>query len=272
MILTNKSIIFTGGSGFLGATMVRHLLDCGAYVVNLGRKCPEPLAAEGVNGRHIGVDFYDTEALVAALAQAVDSARAATGSVDILVNNSFDFSPRTGFNDPSGRIETITKETFLSGVESGLYWPLVCSQEVGRAMIVQGGGNIVNILSLYAFLVADYRMYKGRTIFNPVTYPVAKHGLLGLTRYIASFWSEHHIRCNCLSPGTFPNIQKPDRDSDAVNKVQEDAFIKILEGKCSTGRVGLPEDLLGAIEFLCSDKSAYMTGSNVVVDGGWAIL
>jgi len=139
-------------------------------------------------------------------------------------------------------------------------------------MIERRQGNIVNIASLYSFLVADYRMYKGRTVFNPVIYPLAKHGLLGLTKYIASFWSEYNIRCNCLSPGTFPNIHKDKEKSEAPNRVTDDEFIEILEKKCSLGRVGVPSDLLSAIEFLCSDKSAYMTGSNVVVDGGWSVL
>ena len=188
----------------------------------------------------------------------------------MLVNNSFDFSVRTGFNHPSGRIEGITKETFLSGVESGIYWPLLCSQIVGRKMMEQGGGHIVNIASLYSFLVADYQIYEGRDTFNPVTYPISKHALLGLTKYIASFWSGHNVRCNCLSPGTFPNVETGPEDTP--NAVDDRVFLEILEGKCSLGRVGVPSDLFGALEFLCSDKSSYMTGANLVVDGGWSVL
>ena len=245
--------------------MVKHLLNCGATLINLGRNEPDVISKYSETGKHYNVDFYDTDKLTKTLTAVVDE----LGHVDVLVNNSFDFSSETGFNDPSGRLENLKKDTFLKAMESGIYWPLLCSQIVGRQMIDQGNGNIINITSLYSNLVADYRIYKGRTIFNPVNYPIAKHGLLGLTKYIASFWSEHNIRCNCLSPGTFPNIQK---DTLSPNQVHDDEFINILESKCSIGRVGAPEDLLSAIEFLCSEKSSYMTGTNIVVDGGWSVL
>jgi gluconate 5-dehydrogenase len=139
-------------------------------------------------------------------------------------------------------------------------------------MIEQKSGNIVNITSLYASLVADYRMYEGRDIFNPVTYPVSKHGLVGLTKYIASFWAPHGIRCNCLSPGSFPNTISKKDDPSAPNSVEDDEFLNILNRKCSLGRTGVPQDLESAIQFLCSEKSSYLTGANLVVDGGWSVL
>lgn len=258
----------TGGSGYLGCAMVNHLLTCGASVINLGRRRPAFDNKKVERARHITVDFYDTEALSHELESLVSELE----TIDILVNDAFDFSTKTGFNHPSGRIENVTKETFLNGLESGLYWPLLCSQIVGRKMIKQRRGNIINITSLYSSYVADYRIYKGRKIFNPVTYPLSKHALLGLTKYIASFWSEHNIRCNSLSPGIFPNVG-PKKDATAEpNKVQDQEFLELLAAKCSLGRVGIPEDLLAAIEFLCSDKSSYLTGSNIVVDGGWSVL
>ena len=263
--LEGKIIIFTGGSGYLGEAMVGHLLDCGAVLINLGRKEPDIFSKHPRTGTHYSVDFYDTEKLTETLITVTGELK----RVDVLVNNAFDFSSATGFNNPSGRLENLEKDTFLKAMESGIYWSLLCSQIVGSKMIDQGDGNIINITSLYSSLVADYRMYEGRAIFNPISYPIAKHGLLGLTKYIASFWSEHNIRCNCLSPGTFPNIQK---NTLSHNQVQDDEFITILENKCSMGRVGAPEDLLSAIEFLCSEKSSYMTGTNIVVDGGWSIL
>ncbi len=266
--LEGKTIDFSGGSGYLGKAMVAHLLGCGAAVINLGRRRPRILSSYPERGKHFTVDFYETEAL----AKTLESIIAGTESIDVLINNSFDFSQKTGFNHPSGRLENITRDVFLRGMESGLYWPLLCSQIIGKKMIRQRRGNIINIASLYSFLVADYRMYKGRTTLNPAIYPMAKHGLLGLTKYIASFWSEYNIRCNCLSPGTFPNISKEQNNSSAPNSIADDEFLKILAKKCSLGRVGVPSDLLSAIEFLCSDKSLYMTGSNIVVDGGWSVL
>ena len=266
--LEGKVIVITGASGHLGHSMVGHLLKCGARVINLGRRAPKIPTGYLKKCKHISVDFYKTDLLTNTLTQLISE----TKRIDVLINNSFDFSTKTGFNHPSGRIENLTKETFFNGLESGIYWPLLCVQIIGRKMIEQRQGNIINIASLYSFLVADYRIYKGRQIFNPVIYPIVKHGVLGLTKYIASFWSEFNIRCNCLSPGIFPNagVQK-DRQAEP-NKVQDNEFLNILKNKCGLGRVGQPEDLHSAIEFLCSDKSAYLTGSNIVVDGGYSVL
>lgn len=267
--LSGKTIIFSGGSGYLGSAMIEHLLKCGARVINLGRRKPQVLKKYSKTAQHYSVDFYKTELLSEILTEILDDLK----KVDILINNSFDFSPKTGFNHPTGRIENLTKKTFLKGIESGLFWPLFCSKIVGKKMMRQNHGNIINITSLYASLVADYRIYKGRDIFNPVIYPMSKHGLLGLTKYIASFWSEYNIRCNCLSPGTFPNVKANSEKNDSMpNKVNDEEFLEILERKCSLGRFGVPSDLLSSLEFLCSDKSSYMTGSNIVVDGGWSVL
>jgi len=263
--LGDKVIVFTGGSGYLGNSMVNHLINCGAELINLGRKEPLWNTINARRGKHYVVDFYQSEKLSNILENLVSE----FSRIDVLVNNSFDFSSATGFNDPKGRIENLEKDTFLKAMESGLYWPLLCSQIVGEKMIDQGGGNIINITSLYSELVADYRIYKGRNIFNPVNYPMVKHGLLGLTKYIASFWSEYNIRCNSLSPGTFPNFEP---EISSPNQVKDHEFLEILKSKCSLNRVGEPGDLLSAIEFLCSDKSSYMTGSNIIVDGGWSVL
>jgi len=268
--LAGKTIVFTGASGHLGGGMFNHLLTCGATLINLGRREPvvPPEFAKQVH--HVTVDFYDTDALI----QTLESLNRDNQSIDTLVNNSFDFSTKTGFNHPSGRIENLTKETFLHGIESGLYWPLVCTQVIGKGMIERRKGNIINITSMYSSVVADYRMYEGRSAFNPIIYPIAKHGLLGMSRYIASFWSKYNIRCNCLSPGAFPKIASPvgQADAQSPNKVKDNDFISILESKCSLGRLGKPEDLLSAIEFLCSDKSSYMNGASLVVDGGWTVF
>jgi gluconate 5-dehydrogenase len=266
--LQGQKIIFSGGSGYLGAVMAEHLLKCGAKVANIGRRAPEFLSKYPDQATHHKVDFYENDDLTEALGKAIEG----LGGVDVLVNNSFDFSKKTGFNDPTGRIENISKETFMAGLESGIYWPLHCSQVVGKQMIKQKYGNIVNIASLYSYLVADYRMYEGRDIFNPITYPVSKHGLVGLTKYIASFWAPHGIRCNCLSPGSFPNSASKKSDPSAPNSVEDDEFLIMLNHKCSLGRTGIPKDLESAIQFLCSEKSSYLTGTNLVVDGGWSVL
>ena len=147
-VLEGKKIIFSGGSGYLGEVMAERLLKCGAKVANIGRRTPKFLTEYPTQASHYKVDFYESEDLTDVLGQAIEG----LGGVDVLVNNSFDFSPKTGFNDPSGGVENISKETFMKGLESGIYWPLHCTQVVGKRMIEQKNGNIVNVIDFTEFL------------------------------------------------------------------------------------------------------------------------
>ena len=115
--LAGKSIIFSGGSEYLGTAMLEHLLDCGARVVNIGRRKPEEIHRYPQSSFHYSVDFYDRQTLRDTLDKSVQK----LGTVDVLVNNSYDFSQKTGFNSLYGKIEDLTKEVFFAGLESGLY-------------------------------------------------------------------------------------------------------------------------------------------------------
>jgi NAD(P)-dependent dehydrogenase (short-subunit alcohol dehydrogenase family) len=265
-VLKGKVIILTGGSGFLGEEMGCHLLKLGAFVINIGRKKPR-FCKNFRFSRHYKVDFYDSQLLEKTLSNIFDKYKV----VDILINNSFDFSSKTGFNSDKGRLNVIEKETFMSGINSGIYWTFQCSQFVGAKMLKKKKGIIINIASLYSFLVPDARMYEGTEIFNPVIYGVSKHGIIGLTKYLASFWGRHGIRVNALSPGTFPNTSTVSKE-ESPNKVQDDLFFEMLENKCALKRVGVPEDLSSGIEFLCSENSRLLNGENIVIDGGWSLL
>ena len=264
--LDNKIILLTGGSGYLGEAMGSHLLDCGAYVINLGRTKPN-FCDNRKSSRHYQVDFYETRTLEHSLNEIIGEYK----KIDILVNNSFDFSENTGFNSEKGRVNNIDKETFLRGINSGIYWTFQCSQIVGLQMLKQNYGVIINIASLYSFLVPDSRMYEHTKIFNPVTYGVSKHGIMGLTKYLASFWGRQGVRVNALSPGTFPNNSNP-KKKNSPNTVQDDLFMDMLAKKCALNRVGVPSDLVSALEFLCSSKSRLLHGENIVIDGGWSLM
>ena len=266
MTLDNTNIIITGGSGYLGEEMGSHLVSCGANVINIGRRQPDFVS--GSSSKHIFSDFYDKRSLDESLKAAIKE----FGKVDVLVNNSFDFSTKTGFNTPKGRIENITQDIFFSGVKSGIYWPVRCCQLVGEKMKTYKEGNIVNVASLYSYLVPDSRMYDNTDIFNPITYSISKHGLNALTKYLASFWGKHGIRVNALSPGTFPNtkIRKSKHSPNSVD--DDDEFLRLLAKKCALGRVGVPSDLNSALEYLVSKKSRALTAANLTVDGGWSIL
>ena len=268
--LAGKRVVLTGASGLFGRAFTDALLGAGASVLAFGRneKALKTLA-ENVESRHgkgrlssYVADCADDAEFRKALQKAADD----NGGVDVLVNNAFEFSRDTGFNDPSGSMDRISHDQWMRGLESGVYWQASAIQVVTPRMKQQGGGSIVNISSMYALVSPDPALYRGKTVFNPPTYSVAKAGLLALTRYVASFYGEFGIRCNALLPGSFPNT-----DPTAFNAPSDDSFLAALAAKTALGRVGKVEDLQGALVFLASNASAYMTGQALVVDGGWTI-
>lgn len=190
-------------------------------------------------------------------------------SVDILVNNAFDFSARTGFNTREGRLEDATYEQFEASFQSGVWWAIQATQIFGERMKVAGHGAIINICSMYGVVVPHPSLYEGTDRFNPPGYSMAKAGLIQFTRYAASFLGPE-VRVNALSPGAIPNLETV--TDNAVDAKDETGFIQRLVDRTLLKRVGHPRDLAGPLVFLASDASAYMTGHNLVVDGGWTVV
>jgi gluconate 5-dehydrogenase len=132
----------------------------------------------------------------------------------------------------------------------------------------RGKGSIVNIASMYALVAPSPGLYEGTSFINPPAYSVAKAGMLALTRYVASFWGPDGVRCNALVPGPFSNTT-----GDGPNAVDPaDEFLGRVASKTCLGRVGAPEELVGALVFLASEASSFMTGQTLVVDGGWTAV
>jgi gluconate 5-dehydrogenase len=268
--LSGKRVIVTGSTGYFGRAFVDALLGAGATVLMFGRdeSALARLAAElgSRHGKgavkHYIADCADDQAFRRALDAAVEE----NEGVDVLVNNAFEFSRATGFNDPSGSMDRMSRDQWMRGLESGVFWQASAIQAVAPAMKKEGSGSIVNISSMYALVSPDPALYRGKTVFNPPVYSVAKAGLLALTRYVASFYGEFGIRCNALLPGSFPNS-----DPAAFNAPGDDAFMASLASRTALGRVGKVDDLRGALIFLASPASEYMTGQSLVVDGGWTI-
>ena len=132
----------------------------------------------------------------------------------------------------------------------------LCSQIIGKEMVSQGAGVIVNIGSIYGLVGTDQSIYGESGINAPAVYSASKGGMINLTRYLATYWGNKGIRVNCLSPG-------------GVENNQDSEFIKKYCLKTPLGRMAKPDDFKGALLFLCSKASSYMTGANLVVDGGW---
>lgn len=267
--LEGKTIVVTGACGFLGRHFVKGLLGTGGRVVMVSRsdKIREDVQTyEGEFGKakisgH-RVDFYQREILEHVLQEI-----ASQETVNVLVNNAYDFSPQTGFNTPDGHLEASTFDQWLHAFESGIYWAVRSSQIIGNAMKDRGGGSIIQVSSMYGIVSPNFKLYEGTRFFNPPSYGAMKAGLLAFTRYSAAYWGKYNIRSNALVPGAFPNT-----GGESYNTVpQGDIFLKRLEERTLLGRVGSPGDLIGALIFLASDASSYITGQTIVVDGGWTV-
>ncbi|MBC8486372.1 MAG: SDR family oxidoreductase [Bacteroidetes bacterium] len=266
--LEEKTAIITGAAGYFGSSFSNCLLSCGASVILIGRgektlKLKQSLESKyGSKVKHYLVDFYDTKSYIDTLEEIVKK----DYKIDVLINNSFDFSKETGFNDPSGRMERMSKIQWMSSLESGIYWHALAIQYIGEIMKSRNTGSIINVSSMYGVVAPDPYLYEDTDLFNPPSYGTAKAGLLALTRYTASFYGKYNIRCNALVPGSFPNMNQ-----EAYNAPADDKFIEKLKNKTIFHRLGKVEDLLGALIFLASDSSSYMTGQSIVIDGGWVI-
>lgn len=267
--LSGRTVLLTGATGYFGRAFADALASAGATVLLFGRdervqKLEESLQSRHGKARvkHYIADCADDPAFGTALQKAIDEHE----GVDVLVNNAFEFSRATGFNDPSGSMDRLSREQWMRALESGVFWQAAAIQRVLPAMKQKGAGSIVNISSMYALVAPDPAFYHGKAVFNPPSYSVAKAGLLALTRYVASFYGEFGIRCNALVPGSFPNT-----DPAAFNAPADDSFLASLASRTALGRVGKVDDLKGALIFLASSASEYMTGQSLVVDGGWTI-
>lgn len=268
--IKGRTVLVTGAGGFFGRYFCRTLLENGAKVVMFGRSprtaaSLKALRAEfGADSVHaFRTDFYDLRDYAAKL-----KAAAAEFRPDALVNNAFDLSPRTGFNTPSGRFEKSTYEQWKASFDAGIYWAVLATQVIGAGMRRRGRGSIINVSSMYGMVSPSPALYEGTKFFNPPGYGVAKAGLLALTRYTASFWGRDGVRANAIAAGAFSNTE-----TETSNSVRKgDPFLERLKARTALGRTGHPRELAGALIYLASDASGYMTGQTLVVDGGWTTI
>lgn len=254
-----KVVLITGATGYFGRYFVKELSK--EYsVIAMGRSEEKLESLRGFTTEIVVLDIYDME-------KSIEVIEEISKRYDIygLVNNAYDFSPKTGFNIPEGKYETISIEMMRNSLESSVLSPLVITQAVGQKMIEKGiKGSIVNISSMYGLVSPDIQLYEGKTVFNPIVYSVSKSAIDGMTRYIASFWGPNGIRCNSIAPGPFPNVE-----TKSDNAPDDNEFIERLNKRTMLNRVGHPTELLGALKLLLSEESSYITGETICVDGGW---
>lgn len=251
--LKNKNVILTGGCGNLGRIMAKHLLDFGANLF-IADYFADPLPELSGSVHYIKCDLTKTESIQ----DVFEQVERIGGSVDVLINNAAYGGGAGGKKMTKTRMEDFDDETWAYGLDGTVGVTFRCIREVIPFMKRAGGGSIVNIASMYGVVAPDHSIYGDTGNNSPVTYGAGKAGVVQLTKYSASYLAKDKIRVNCMTPGPFPNLSAVDPD-----------LLKILQGKTMLGRTGNPEELAGALVLLCSDASSFMTGTNIIVDGGW---
>lgn len=269
--LANKTTLITGAAGLLGIEHAAALLECDATVVltDLSEEAlqaaREKLSDEFPAGKlHAYVmDVADLESVQAVQKKLVEQ----NVFVDVLVNNAA-IDPKVKGEQgvlETSRLENFPREQWDLQVAVGLTGAFHCSQVFGTDMAQRGnGGVILNIASDLSVFAPDQRLYQKEGLaedmqpVKPVTYSVIKAGLVGLTRYLATYWADQGVRCNALSPG-------------GVFNGQNEAFVQRLNALIPLGRMAERDDYRAALQFLCSDASSYMNGQNVVMDGGRSV-
>ncbi|RKY25160.1 MAG: gluconate 5-dehydrogenase [Planctomycetota bacterium] len=251
--LSGKVAVVTGGYGHLGKSFCNGLADAGASVVVAGPNCDKFKRAFG-KGRNRKITFEQMDvSSEESVKTAFKHIYKKTKRIDILVNNAV-------YLQRSGKPAEMSSSDWNYGVDGTLNSVFRCIKLVVPYMKRAKKGSIINISSMYGVVSPDFSIYRGyKKQFSQPNYGAAKAGVIQLTRYYAVYLARYGIRVNCISPGAFPN----------PNIVKQKRFLQKLSAKIPIGRVGRPDELEGAIVFLASVASSYMTGQNVIIDGGW---
>lgn len=254
--LDGQLAVVTGASGWLGTAMVRALAGAGADVVGVGRRreALDSLAAR-LAGDGLAMTALAADVTTPAFGTALEALVADRGRLDILVNNA-----HVGLG---GSLRTSRPEQFAQAFDLAVTaaWRATEAARPGLVASGEGGGSasVVNVASMYALVAPDLDAYATEESRNPPFYGAAKAGLLQLTRYSAAELGREGVRVNAISPGPFP--------STAARS--DEGFAGELARRTMLGRVGEPEDIATALLFLASPHSRFVTGANIVVDGGW---
>jgi NAD(P)-dependent dehydrogenase (short-subunit alcohol dehydrogenase family) len=251
--LSGRVAVVTGGFGQLGQVYVRGLVERGARVAVFD-------VADGElpgGARAFRVDVTKRREIE----DAVRELEATWAPPDVLVNNAALDSPPDAPAEEVGPFEDYPEESFDAVMDVNVKGTLLCCQVVGGAMARAGRGSIVNVASVYGLRspqqdVYEFRRTRGETFFKPVAYSVSKSAVLNLTRYLATYWAKAGVRVNTLTLAGVWNDQAPE-------------FLAAYEPRVPLGRMMREDEALGAVVFLASDASSYVTGANLVVDGGW---
>lgn len=262
--LKGSTVLVTGGGGLLGRQFALALAQAGADVMladlayEAAADQAEVIRAEGLSAEALAVDVVDPDSTRAM----VDQTLARFGRLDVLINSAAldpKFDPQHQSEQIANAFETYSLEAWRKALDVNLTGMFLASQAAVQPMLAQGKGVIINICSTYGINGPDQRIYvrpDGTRSYKPVYYSVTKAGVLGFTRYLAAYYAGKNIRVNALTPG-------------GVYNQHDEVFVKAYSAKTILGRMANLDELSAAMLFLASDASSYMTGANLIVDGGW---
>lgn len=261
MRLDGRIAVVTGAAGLLGRRHCAALADAGAtvYVCDLSAITAQSVAEE-LGPHHIGIalDVTSNESVMELRTQIM----AEHGSVDVLVNNAAmnDMVENPLSAVDASRFENYPLNLFRTVMDVNVTGVFLMCQVFGSIMAQNGKGSIINIASTYGVVAPDQRIYRSptgeQTFYKSAAYPASKGAVIMLTKFIATYWGARGVRANCLSPG-------------GVENGQNDYFIEQYSDRTPLGRMANASDYQAALVFLASDASSYMTGQNLIVDGGW---
>lgn len=254
--VSNKVIIITGSAGLLGEQYADGFSQAKANVVlaDINYQAAEKLAKNlkikyKTKPLPIKFDITDKQSIKDMISKVLRK----YGRIDVLINNAVD---QGNTKSRTTHFEDLNVEDWNRAISVNLTGVFLCCQEVGKVMLKQKNGVIINISSTYGLVAPDQRIYGKSGQNASIFYSATKSGILNMTRYLASYWRNTGIRVNTLTPG-------------GVEKGQDPQFIRNYAEKTMLGRMAKKDEYVGAMIFLASDASSYMTGSNLVIDGGW---
>ena len=263
--LDGRVAIITGGAGLLGEMHGEAIAEAGGVPILIDlRGDAAAVKAKRLAERYavpaMGLQGDVTD--LCSLRQVVREIVGRFGRLDVLINNAAN-DPKVKADGPAGwaRFESFPLDQWREDLAVGLTGAFLCCQVIGSQMAKQGSGSIINISSELGLVAPDQRLYtqpglpEDKQPVKPVSYSVLKHGLIGLTRYLATYWADRNVRVNALAPG-------------GVRNDQPDEFVQKISALIPMGRMAAKDEYKGAIVFLASDASSYMTGATLVMDGG----
>ncbi|MHA7733110.1 SDR family oxidoreductase [Nitrosopumilus sp. S6] len=257
--IKNKNIIVTGSSGLLGSYYSRILLELGANValIDHSSKISKEIENE-YSKKGVFAKFYNSNlAVPEKISSTLKKINKDFDTIDVLINNAAFVSAKAFKIKDFKNYETHPFNLWKKSFEVNVDAVHICCQKVLPIMKEQKSGSIINVSSNYGLLSPTFDTYKDEKLWTPPGYAVTKSAILNLTRYIANLYGKYNIRCNTFTPSGVSTSKLSKR------------FVKRYGSRNAFGRMAKLDDYAGPIVFLCSDASKYMTGANLIIDGGW---